>query len=1474
MKQRTTVMFLAAQILATACLTASAAWYDDPSIIKKVPLAVNASGTVDPHFMNKSEDDSLLLVNLQASGDNAPTVLIDMKALADKSTAVNDVTIRRPVAKPSEGYGAEWKGGAVSAKLGIALMGGGLSSETCALATGDGKWVKGIGLLPLSTSNGMKTDGLDFSADSSFVYSTEYDGGDRGKIAQWTYDKANGRLVFVKDFQTSLTRIRNISVYTVNGKELVYCGEGTGTSAAAKVVAIDVSGDTWTETVVSSGIAGLTGDITNVKLSNENDANPVMYVLCDSGKLAVCRLVSDGLSVSETVKTFDTAALHTLAGGTTTAKFRNFEVTKDGKTAFLVNRIDTRNVNLCVLGTEAYIESDGTQFMNTGYYPGPKTKIEVDFQLTEAIKGKDCVFGNYGDANFSVLLYAQPETQSKQFQFCGKDGGWQGQNSTVLIDTTRHTMIIDVPKKKGTMFAPGGTIQGQADFNSSWTYTNTAAWPIAFFASCNSASGNSARQGAKVKIYGAKIWESEDNGETYTLLHDYSPAIKNGIAGLLDAETGAFLYDTRANGTWTFATGGDIETIDDDPYVESDGTSAINLGISASPKLKIALDYALLEGNELQDRLLGQDTKGGLPRFSAYINGSGNIALAGGTDTNFNNVSTGISTNTARHTVVIDNVALRNAYMTGVTTNWTGYGTTKADCTTCATRPLALFGNTANDAGTSFNQCTKMKVYGLKIWAGDTLLRDLAPRCIDGTAGFEDRATGRFYTCEGLTASANAPTELTGPAKEGDAFIESDGSFYSVVNTYYFVKPSTKIEIDFALANIVSGAGVLGGYGGNAGISTILWCKNTSNFVLEMHDGSHAGTADNLLSPAVPLDLARHTAVINGPGRHLTLSAHDGTVEGEADFYEDWTLNTAQANWPVLLFGFATDAYGHNQQRAKARIYGVKFYENGSPVLTLTPAVKGGVAGFKDGNGNFYSGDGLVAGGAVETFDEDPYVENPTGGRFFDTGYYVTSNTCVKIDYMPLVQQTTQQFPYEAGSSSATTAMFMRIYGNGSAGQGDIAYACGQSLWQSLNVPYAPHVRRQVTVDAYNLTTKIETAGQTIRETTIAASGRVPQRSSNTLKLLSNSAMNANSCKARLYGVQIYEEGTLVRDYVPICQGGTYALLDKVNGTVLAKASNSQEFTGHPANNDLDDAFFNAPMRDEDAYIESDGTQAINLGNLTTPNTRYEIDYQMTEIVGQMRPFGEAGGDLSAELYIQGTATGSGNVAFGVGDSWKGQYTNTGADLNRHVAVLDLANRACGYSGYKMFAFTSDTVCSKTATNPIWIFAKGGGANRAKMKLYAFRIYESGTLVHEYLPYKNGDTVGLYDTVTGDVKLNSVNGANAFAYGGGMGYGKFAGVKTVLTTSPVGMRVKPNRTATLTAFAPGAIRYVWTRNGEVLAGASGPEITVVWESPKTVGGTPVYGVTPVFLKGGVEVLGEEVTAEVTMLPLGMMIILR
>lgn len=1455
----------AAIALALASAPASAAWYDNPSIVKKVPVAQNVP--THPHFINKSADDSLLLVNLNSSDDNAaPVLLIDMASLADRSVAADEVAMSRPVSKPSEGFGSGWKGGAISAKPGLALMGGGYSSETCAIATDGETWTKGSGLKPLSTSNGWRIDGLDFSADSQYLYSNFYadsTGGDtgQGKLLRWTYNASTGKLVLDREFATSLTRIRNISVHTVNGRELVYCGEGGG--AAAKVVAIDVSGDTWTEHVVSSGIEGLTGNITNVKLSNEDDANPVMYVLGKDGKLAVCKLAADGLSVAGTLRTFTSAEMLALAGGLSGEdEFVNFEVAKDGKTAFLIKRIDTKNANLCVLATSAYIESDGTQAINSGYYINADTKIEIDCQLTEVVS-QARLFGQDGSGcgNTAVLYFGDT---ANNFKF-----GYGNTFNGVFLaanNLLRNTIVYDGPNNRGYMIRDGVEV---ASASLTAAHNARANFPMGIFAACTKADGTTFNNFAKMRLYGLRIYE------TGKLVHDYTPAVKDGVAGLLDSATGIFLCDTRATNAGTFAYGGDIETIDDDPYVESDGTGAINTGIVAQPGLKIELDYAFTtittgDNGDYQQRLFGQDSIGSTPRISVYINASKNVSIA--TGDGWDAKPTGIGADSLRRKVVIDNPAGVRAFMTGVTTNWTD---TTTDITKCATRPLGLFGNPKDDAATQFKQRAMAKVYGLKIWSSGTLVRDLAPRLIDGTAGFEDLVTGKFYTCGGLAASANAPTALSGRSGDGDGFIESDGSLYSSIDTRYFPSGKTKVEVDFQFVrNAASKDCLLGNYGST--YTVLVYAPNGGNFNLEAKDSGHATLS---FANAVKSDTARHTAVIDAPKTHAALYDANGALQGEADFPDSWTHKNT-ANWPLTLFGSSTNAWGKTRQNAVARIFGVKISEssdNGAtytPVHTFTPCVKGGIPGFYDKvTGKFISGGNLIAGGNVMEIDDDPYVASPEGGCFFDTGFYATSNTCVVCDFMLLEQRTNQQFPFEAGAA-ADGKSFMRMYGNGSAGTGDFAYALGQDNFKSLEVYYSPTARRQITLDAYNCKAAVAVNGHTIREMSTAASGRQPEQSTGTLKIFSNSAMNANSCRARLYGFKIYEEGRLVHDYVPICQGGTYALVDKVTGKVLEKASGSAAFDGSTANDSLDDSFFDAPMRDEDAYIESDGTQAINLGYFTTPDTRYEIDYQMTAIVGQMRPFGEATSTLSAELYIQDT----GNVAFGVGDSWKGQYTNTGADLNRHVAVLDLVNRECGYSGYKLFAFDAATVCTRTATYPMWLFAKGTNANgaynnRAKMKLYAFRIYEAGELVHEYLPYKNGETVGLYDTVTGGVKLNSVNGANAFAYGGGMGYDKFAGVKTALTTEPADVFVKSRRTATLTAFAPGAVRYIWTRNGSVLAGADSSALEIVWEKPKTAG-TPIYGVTPVFVKDGVEVRGAEATAEATMLPSGMTLVLR
>jgi len=615
--------------------------------------------------------------------------------------------------------------------------------------------------------------------------------------------------------------------------------------------------------------------------------------------------------------------------------------------------------------------------------------------------------------------------------------------------------------------------------------------------------------------------------------------------------------------------------------------------------LQIEVDFALTKidpgaDNDYQQRIFGEDSDDKNPRISVYVNGSKNIAIAAGDG--WNAASTGLQANFDRHKVVIDNLALRNAYMTGVTTNWYGYGSTKADLVKSAVYPLALFGNTCNDAGTEFNRLAKAKVYGLKIWSDGTLVRDFAPRNIDGTAGFEDLVTGKFFTCAGLTASANAPTALSGRGGKGDAFIESDGSLYSVIDTRYFPSGKTKVEVDFQFArNAASKDCLLGNYGST--YTVLVYAPNGKDFNLEAKDSGHATLS---FANAVKSDTARHKAVIDAPKTHAALYDANGALQGEADFPDSWTHKNT-ANWPLTLFGSSTNAWGKTRQNAVARIFSLKISEsddNGAtytPVHTYTPCVKGGIPGFLDEvSGEFVSGGNLVAGGAVMEIDDDPYVASPDGGCFFDTGYYATSNTCVVCDFMLLEQQGPQQFPFEAGAA-AEGKSFMRMYGNGSAGTGDFAYALGQDTFKSLEVYYSPTARRQITLDALNCKAAVAVNGHMIREMSTAATGRQPEQSTETLKIFSNYNMTKNTLKGRLYGFKIYEEGALVRDYVPICQGGAYALLDKVEGKVLAKAAKSAAFTGFTSNGDLNDSFFNAPMRAEDAYIESDGTQGIDM---------------------------------------------------------------------------------------------------------------------------------------------------------------------------------------------------------------------------------------------------------------------------------------
>ena len=83
----------------------------------------------------------------------------------------------------------------------------------------------------------------------------------------------------------------------------------------------------------------------------------------------------------------------------------------------------------------------------------------------------------------------------------------------------------------------------------------------------------------------------------------------------------------------------------------------------------------------------------------------------------------------------------------------------------------------------------------------------------------------------------------------------------------------------------------------------------------------------------------------------------------------------------------------------------------------------------------------------------------------------------------------------------------------------------------------------------------------------------------------------------------------------------------------------------------------------EDAYIQSDGSQAIDTGYFATPATRVDIDFAYDDLTVQQRPFGDQGVDagLTFASYISGGSFYSWGCKDGDGD-WI--WSNTAVSRN------------------------------------------------------------------------------------------------------------------------------------------------------------------------------------------------------------------
>ena len=712
------------------------------------------------------------------------------------------------------------------------------------------------------------------------------------------------------------------------------------------------------------------------------------------------------------------------------------------------------------------------------------------------------------------------------------------------------------------------------------------------------------------------------------------------------------------------------------------------------------------------------------------------------------------------------------------------------------------------------------------------------------------------------------------PAPTGDAYIESDGSTF--VNTGVMPAPDLRIEVDYAFTTIEKAARLFGVYTG-VGQNAAYYVNDSGGLSFHVGQGWVGGTY--LVMPDAP---NRHTVVFDIPAGKV----HDitGSVTNKTESMKSTPGLSATGNVPIALFGRMTNANGSTiDTPSKARIYGAKFYKNGALVCNLVPCVKGGVAGFRDTVGeHFHSAEynvsGLTAGGDVERIHDDGFIElagndqtqadGAKGGHFIDTGYTPGPNTRIEFDYALAANRTGSGDWYllQAGNSTETVA----LYQNANA----IGACLGTAMWKGVGLPSqanAAFVRRTAVFDSANKAVTMMTAGYANYANTNDVFTAFSANAANPIVLGATAGKGGGFTPLRIYGLRIYESGSLVREYVPYVKNGAPGL--KYGDTFLRvywDANNGKN--GMPkAGGDI----ATSSNRDKDAYALFSGAQRIDTGYVPNGNTKLVVDFGFAN--GYNKPqqelFDAGGSGLFCRLYTQNSSGTDGKYSVIFNKGWTVAHSGIAVDHQRRLVVFDAPNTTMsmtpGATDGSTYSSSSVSASGATSASTL-VFGSlavpdaNNGYMYAKARLYRLTIYNGSDKVRDYVPVVENGVAGLRDLVNPESALLTAKGLTVSGSG-------CEGAEVWLAT-PQGCTLrKYDAPTTLKALAVGAQFYKWTKNGIAISEGAGGNLSVEWARG---GKTDTYTVTPVYSVFGEEVEGEPISATVENIPLGAMLIVR
>ena len=194
----------------------------------------------------------------------------------------------------------------------------------------------------------------------------------------------------------------------------------------------------------------------------------------------------------------------------------------------------------------AFIRGTGTQCIDTGFTPTPQTAISIDAQLENPGKVTQLLFSAYG--NFFVAGYSNG-SGAWAWAFRDDSGNWA--STHVSASGRRTSVTLDGPGDRYSLAVEGTEIYTTniSAIVAQDKRTKTSAATLALLAKHE---GSVFSTFAEARLYGATI------DEAGVRQHTYAPYVSEGVAGVYDSTTDAFLGNAGTGDFTPCGRGGDV----------------------------------------------------------------------------------------------------------------------------------------------------------------------------------------------------------------------------------------------------------------------------------------------------------------------------------------------------------------------------------------------------------------------------------------------------------------------------------------------------------------------------------------------------------------------------------------------------------------------------------------------------------------------------------------------------------------------------------------------------------------------------------------------------------------------------------------------------------------------------------------------------------------------------------------------------